>query len=208
MLLVNSVALIVSDWVFSLGFFSMIKSISWIKQSSFPWHFFRMVNWSRRSLSIWLCTLLRFCQSLNVYVHQCVTKGVSVYSLQLLLEWQIWQKKKSPEGCGKRPIQVVVLFHDVAAGFFILHFLAGIKSEPGSSGPASPVQGASSARASPVRSGSTVPSTPPPASAHTSGSSSTENSPNIDGERGDLIEFYNKVSKESKARILTCNNLR
>ncbi|CAH3171006.1 unnamed protein product [Porites lobata] len=69
----------------------------------------------------------------------------------------------------------------------------GIKSEPGSSGPASPVQGASSARASPVRSGSTVPSTPPPASAHTSGSSSTENSPNIDGERGDLIEFYNKV---------------
>lgn len=85
--------------------------------------------------------------------------------------------------------------------FFILHFIAGIKSEPGSSGPASPVQGPSSARASPVRSASTVPSTPPPASAHTSGSSSTENSPNIDGERGDLIEFYNKVSKESKARI-------
>ena len=92
--------------------------------------------------------------------------------------------------------------------FFILHFIAGIKSEPGSSGPASPVQGASSARASPVRSASIVPSTPPPASAHTSGSSSTENSPNIDGERGDLIEFYNKVSKESKARIITCNNLR
>ena len=69
----------------------------------------------------------------------------------------------------------------------------GVKSEPGSSGPASPVQGASSARASPVRSASAVPSTPPPSSAHTSGSSSTENSPNIDGERGDLIEFYNKV---------------
>ena len=143
-------------------------------------------------------------------------KGVRVYSLhnaltnvniRLLLEWQIW-RKKSPEGCGKHPVQVVMLFRDVAAGFFILHFIAGIKSEPGSSGPASPVQGASSARASPVRSASTVPSTPPPASAHTSGSSSTENSPNIDGERGDLIEFYNKVSKESKARLITCNNLR
>ncbi|XP_020631199.1 retinoblastoma-like protein 1 [Orbicella faveolata] len=69
----------------------------------------------------------------------------------------------------------------------------GIKSEPGSSGPASPVQGCSSARASPVRSASTVPSTPPPTGASASGSSSTENSPNIDGERGDLIEFYNKV---------------
>ncbi|CAH3042018.1 unnamed protein product [Pocillopora meandrina] len=69
----------------------------------------------------------------------------------------------------------------------------GIKSEPGSSGPASPVQGSSSARASPIRSVSTVPSTPPPNSASNSGSSSTENSPNIDGERGDLIEFYNKV---------------
>ena len=128
-------------------------------------------------------------------------------NIRLLLEWQIW-RKKSPEGCGKHPIQVVMLFHDVAAGFFILHFIAGIKSEPGSSGPASPVQGASSVRASPIRSASTFPSTPPPASAHTSGSSSTENSPNIDGERGDLIEFYNKVSKESKARIITCNNLR
>ena len=38
-----------------------------------------------------------------------------------------------------------------------------------------------------------MPSTPPPNSASNSGSSSTENSPNIDGERGDLIEFYNKV---------------
>ena len=26
-------------------------------------------------------------------------------------------KKKSPEGCGKRPIQVVMLFHDVTADF-------------------------------------------------------------------------------------------
>ncbi|XP_029191075.1 retinoblastoma-like protein 1 [Acropora muricata] len=67
----------------------------------------------------------------------------------------------------------------------------GIKSDPGSSGPSSPVHGTSSAVASPVRSGSAVPSTPPPTSA--SGSSSTENSPNINGERGDLIEFYNKV---------------
>ena len=70
----------------------------------------------------------------------------------------------------------------------------GIKSEPGSSGPASPVQGCSSARASPVRSAGTVPSTPPPSGASASGSSSTENSPNIDVERGDLIEFYNKVN--------------
>ena len=77
----------------------------------------------------------------------------------------------------------------------------GIKSEPGSSGPASPVQGSSSARASPVRSASTVPSTPPPTSASTSGSSSTENSPNIDGERGDLIEFYNKVLYISRVLI-------
>lgn len=67
----------------------------------------------------------------------------------------------------------------------------GIKSDAGSSGPSSPVHGTSSAVASPVRSGSAVPSTPPPTSA--SGSSSTENSPNINGERGDLIEFYNKV---------------
>ena len=44
-----------------------------------------------------------------------------------------------------------------------------------------------------MRSASTVPSTPPPTGASASGSSSTENSPNIDGERGDLIEFYNKV---------------
>ena len=71
---------------------------------------------------------------------------------------------------------------------------SGVKSEPGSSGPASPVQGSNSARASPVRSASTMPSTPPPTGASTSGSSSTENSPNIDGERGDLIEFYNKVN--------------
>ncbi|XP_074618862.1 retinoblastoma-like protein 1 [Acropora palmata] len=67
----------------------------------------------------------------------------------------------------------------------------GIKSDAGSSGPSSPVHGTSSAVASPVRGGSAVPSTPPPTSA--SGSSSTENSPNINGERGDLIEFYNKV---------------
>ena len=75
------------------------------------------------------------------------------------------------------------------------YIFVGVKSEPGSSGPASPVQGSNSSRASPVRSASTVPSTPPPTSAQTSGSSSTENSPSIDGERGDLIEFYNKVNK-------------
>lgn len=73
----------------------------------------------------------------------------------------------------------------------VLFFSTGIKSDAGSSGPSSPVHGTSSAVASPVRSGSAVPSTPPPTSA--SGSSSTENSPNINGERGDLIEFYNKV---------------
>ena len=77
----------------------------------------------------------------------------------------------------------------------------GIKSEPGSSGPASPVQGSNSARASPVRSASTVPSTPPPTGASTCGSSSTENSPNIDGERGDLIEFYNKVNSIYPVKI-------
>ena len=73
----------------------------------------------------------------------------------------------------------------------MLFFSTGIKSDAGSSGPSSPVHGTSSAVASPVRGGSAVPSTPPPTSA--SGSSSTENSPNINGERGDLIEFYNKV---------------
>ncbi|XP_068725602.1 retinoblastoma-like protein 1 [Montipora capricornis] len=67
----------------------------------------------------------------------------------------------------------------------------GIKGDAGSSAPSSPVHSSNSARASPVRSSSTVPSTPPPTSV--SGSSSTENSPDIDGERGDLIEFYNKV---------------
>lgn len=78
----------------------------------------------------------------------------------------------------------------------VSYIFVGVKSEPGSSGPASPVQGSNSSRASPVRSASTVPSTPPPHSAQMSGSSSsTENSPNIDGERGDLIEFYNKVNK-------------
>ena len=89
-------------------------------------------------------------------------------------------------------------YHRYCNGILALHtffgnLLTGIKSEPGSSGPASPVQGSSSARASPIRSASSVPSTPPPNSASNSGSSSTENSPNIDGERGDLIEFYNKV---------------
>ncbi|EDO46411.1 predicted protein [Nematostella vectensis] len=46
-----------------------------------------------------------------------------------------------------------------------------------------------STRTSPIRSTSTIPSTPPPPG----GSSSTENSPVLETERGDLIEFYNKV---------------
>ena len=33
-----------------------------------------------------------------------------------MLDWQIW-RKKSPEGCGKHPIQVVMLFPVVAADF-------------------------------------------------------------------------------------------
>ena len=65
------------------------------------------------------------CQLPNVYVHHCIEKGVRVYSLhnaltnvniRLLLDWQIW-RKKSPEGYGKHPIQVVMLFPDVAADF-------------------------------------------------------------------------------------------
>ena len=75
-----------------------------------------------------------------------------------------------------------------------------MKSEPGSSGPASPVSGqpSSSARASPIRSASVVPATPPPTGVFpptlpTGSGSSTENSPGMDSERGDLIEFYNKV---------------
>ena len=37
-------------------------------------------------------------------------------NIRLLLDWQIW-RKKSPEGYGKHPIQVVMLFPDVAADF-------------------------------------------------------------------------------------------
>ena len=41
----NSFALIESDWVFSTGFFSWIKSISYIKHSGFPLTLLRTVFW-------------------------------------------------------------------------------------------------------------------------------------------------------------------
>ena len=56
---IKSFALMESDWMLSVGFLFLMRSISWIKQSSFWLHFLRIVNWSWRSLFLRLCMSCR-----------------------------------------------------------------------------------------------------------------------------------------------------
>ena len=73
-------ALVESDWVFSLGLFSLIKSSSSIKQSSFPRHFLWMHGKVVTSIFIRLIVYVAqvtVCQSPNVDVRH--RKGVFVW---------------------------------------------------------------------------------------------------------------------------------
>ena len=67
-----------SVWIFKLGLSFLMKSISNTKQSNFPWHFLKTVNWFSFKRLLLRELLRNVYQLPNFCAQQCVDEGVGL----------------------------------------------------------------------------------------------------------------------------------